>query len=99
MRGHGIADIAGRQRALEEHRGELQGRLPRGPFEFADDLTFDSLAPDDGDPPVVRRLKLALQRDCRHATALPRYIGVFGLSNNLRSIYDGGGQIQDGGGG
>jgi hypothetical protein len=99
MRGHGIANIDDRIRAFQEHRQEIQGKIPRGPFEFSADLSFDDLAPSADDVPVVRRFKLAVQRDCRHATASGPYLHIFGLSQALRSIYDGGGQIQDGGGG
>lgn len=97
MRGHGIASIADRIRALEEGRQELQGRLPKGPFEFASDLEFADDQPADDDPPVVKRFKLAVARDARYATALSPYLMVFGMSQGLRSIYDGGGQLQDGG--
>lgn len=98
MRAHGEADLDARVRAFQEHRQEIQGRLPGGPFEFADDLSFDSLEPEDDDPPVVRRFKMAVRRDARHATASAPYLHLFGFSQALRSIYDGGGQLQDGGG-
>lgn len=98
MRGHALWDIKERQRALEDHRGEMQGRLPKGPFEFSGSLAFDDFKPEEGDSSVVRRLKLAVARDCKFGVASAPYALIFGLSNNLRSIYDGGGQIQDGGG-
>lgn len=98
MRGHAIADITKRTRAFQEHRQEIQGKLPGGPFEFSDDLDFSDLKPSSNDPPVVRRFKLAVQRDARYATASAPYLHLFGFSQALRSIYDGGGQIQDGGG-
>lgn len=97
-RGHGEVDLAGRVRSFEEHRQEIQGKLPRGPFEFADDLTFADVKPEKGDPPVVRRFKLALARDAKYAAASDPYLRLFGFSQALRSIYDGGGQLQDGGG-
>lgn len=96
MRGHAIAKEEDRTRAFQEHRQELQGRLPKGPFEFAADLDFKDIKPDDKDSPVVRRFKLAVARDARYAVASGPYLQSFGLSQGLRSIYDGGGQIQDG---
>ena len=48
---------------------------------------------------MVRRFKLAVRRDARYAVASAPYLHLFGFSQALRSIYDGGGQIQDGGGG
>lgn len=98
MRAHGIAGVKDRARAFEEHRQELQGRLPKGPFEFTGSLAFDDFKPEDSDPPVVRRFKLAVARDSRHAVASSVYLHIWGMSQGLRSIYDGGGQIQDGGG-
>ena len=97
-KGHANYDNEDRQRYLEELRSELQGRLPKGPFEFTASLDFSDFEPTDDDPPVVRRLKLAVKRDCKYGSASAPYMLIFGLSNNLRSIYDGGGQIQDGGG-
>ena len=57
MRGHAITKLKDRTRAFQEHRQEIQGRLPKGPFEFSADLDFTDLTPKEGDPPVVRRLK------------------------------------------
>ena len=96
MRGHAIADEKERTRAFQEHRQELQGRLPKGPFEFAADLNFSDIKPSAEDPPVVRRFKLAVARDARYSVASGPYLQIFGMSQGLRSIYDGGGQIQDG---
>ena len=100
MRGHSTIKISERVRAFEEHRQEIQGRLPKGPFDNFEDLDFndDSLKPSEDDPPVVQRLKLAIKRDARYGVASSVYLSIFGLSQGLRSIYDGGGQIQDGGG-
>lgn len=95
MRGHGIHDIDDRTRAFQEHRQEIQGKLPKGPFEFSADLTFDDVKVEDGDTPVVRRFKLAVQRDARYSSASPVYLALFGMSQALRSIYDGGGQLQE----
>lgn len=96
MRGHGIATEAERTRAFEEHRQEIQGRLPKGPFEFASDLNFTNFRPDEKDNPVRRRFKLALERDSRYSVASGPYLQLFAMSQALRAIYDGGGQIQDG---
>jgi len=96
MRGHGTTEIADRARAQEDMKQEIQGRLPTGPYEFAQDLTFDDIVPESGDSSVVRRLKLAIRRDSRHSVASGRYLRIFGMSQAIRSIYDGGGQIQDG---
>lgn len=98
MRAHATTDTSSRTKAFQEHRQELQGRLPKGPFELFADLTFDDIEVSDDDPPVVKRLKLATRRDMRYGVASSVYLSVFGLSQSLRSIYDGGGQIQDGGG-
>jgi hypothetical protein len=98
MRANGIPDLEERVRAFQEHRQEIQGKPPKGPFEFADDLDFSNLEPADGDVPVVKRFKLAVRRDARYAAASAPYLHLFGFSQALRSIYDGGGQIQDGGG-
>lgn len=97
MRGHAIADIDDRVRAVEEHRQEIQGRLPKGPYEFAKDLTFDDVKPADDDSPTVRRFKLAVRRDARWGSARHGHLQAFGFSQALRSIYDGGRQLIDGG--
>lgn len=97
MKGHAQADIQKRTRAFQELRQEIQGRLPRGPFEFTKDLTFSDLDPEEDDSPVVARFKRAVIRDGRYATASAPFLGIFGLSQNLRSIYDGGRQLIDGG--
>jgi hypothetical protein len=96
MRGHALADEDARTRAFQEHRQELQGRLPKGPFEFSADLTFADMAPAETDSDVVRRFKLAVARDARYSAASAPYLQIFGMSQGLRSIYDGGGQLQDG---
>jgi hypothetical protein len=97
MRAHAIFSINDRIRAFEELRQEIQGRAPRGPFEFADDLEFASVAPANDDPPAVKRFKAALQRDLKYSSAGAVYLQAFSFSQNLRSIYDGGRQLIDGG--
>jgi len=98
MRGNAISDIKDRTRALEEHRQEIQGRLPKGPYEFAADLSFDDVKVDEKkDTPCVARFKRAVRRDARHGSASAVYLRLFGMSQGLRYVYDGGGQLQDGG--
>ena len=83
--------------SFEEARQEIQGRLPKGHFEFATNLKFDSIKVKDSDSLVVARFKRALVRDCRYATAGSPYIRAFGMSQALRSIYEGAKQLADGG--
>ena len=97
MKGHARADVRDRIRDFQELRQEIQGRLPKGPFEFTADLTFSDLTPSADDPPVVARFKRAIQRDGKYGTARAPFLTIFGLSQNLRSIYDGGRQLIDGG--
>jgi hypothetical protein len=97
MRGHALTVIDERVRAFQELRQEIQGRAPKGPFEFAADLDFKDLAPEDSDPPVVKRFKRAMVRDLKYSAAGAVFMLNFGLSQNLRSIYDGGRQLIDGG--
>jgi hypothetical protein len=96
LRAHAIADLDDRTRAFEEHRQEIQGKIPKGPFEFSSDLNFSDLTPAEDDTSTVRRFKLAIQRDARYAVASAPYLQLFSFSQSLRSIYDGGGRIQDG---
>lgn len=95
MRAHAAAIEADRTRGFQEHRQELQGRLPKGPFEFSAGLDFADVKPLDSDSPVVRRFKLAVARDARYAVASAPYLKIFGMSQCLRSIYDGGAQLQN----
>lgn len=98
MRAHGEAKIEDRSLAFQELRQEIQGRIPNsGPFEISADMNFDDLEPAEDDPDIVKRFKLAARRDSRYAVATGPYLQLFGMSQSLRSIYDGGGQLQDGG--
>jgi hypothetical protein len=97
MKGHGESGIAKRDRAIEEIRQEIQGRLPKGSFAFSSDLSFSDIAPAEGDSPAVARFKKALKRDARYATAAPVYLRKFGFSQAMRSVYDGGRQLIEGG--
>lgn len=97
MKGHGEADIDKRDRAIEEIRQEIQGRLPKGSFEFSQDLSFSDMEPSDGDSEATVRFKRALIRDARYASAGAVYIRKFGFSQALRSVYEGGRQLIEGG--
>lgn len=96
MRGHGIAKEDDRIKAFGEHLQELQGRLPKGPFDFSADLTFSDVAPVASDSSMLRRFKLAVARDARYSVASGPYLQIFGMSQGLRYIYDGGAQLQEG---
>lgn len=98
MKGHAQFTTDERTLSFEEIRQEIQGRLPKGPFEFADDLSFDDVKAEKTDVAVLARLKRAVKRDCRYATAGPPYIMAFGLSQSMRTVYDGSKQLIDGGG-
>jgi hypothetical protein len=97
LKGHAQHTWQDRERSSEEVRQEIQGRLPKGPFEFSADLTFDDVKAE-AKSGVVARLQRAVRRDARYATAGHPYIIAFGLSQALRTIYDGSKQIIDGGG-
>lgn len=99
MKGHGAISVADRKTGVDDVRQEIQGKLPRGPFEFSADtsLGFSDLKPLDDDRLVRRTFKQALYRDARYATAGSVYLRAFGLSQAMREIYDGSKQLQDGG--
>ena len=98
--GHAETTTEGRTNAMGERKQDLQGKeLKQGHFEWAGDLSFTDFAtPDDGDPLPIQRFKLALYRDSKHTVATGPYLRIFGMSQAIRSLYDGGGQLQDGGG-
>lgn len=100
MKGHAQHSIDERARSFEELRQEIQGRLPKGPFEFseAEGMTFSDVAAEASDPAVVARLKRAVRRDARYSSASGIYLRTFGYSQGLRSLYDGAKQIIEGGG-
>lgn len=98
MKGHAQHITSERTRSFEEVRQEILGKLPKGPFEFSADLDFKDIKVEEGDRGVVARLKRAVKRDARYATAGHPYIVVYGLSQAMRTIYDGSKQIIDGGG-
>ncbi len=99
MKGHGAISVADRKTGVDDARQEIQGKLPRGPFEFSAnaDLEFDDLKPDEKDPIAIRTFKQALRRDARYASAGAVYLRAFGMSQAMREIYDGSKQLQDGG--
>ena len=96
-KGHAETTEEDRQKQIEELKQEIRGRLPQGPFEFAEDLTFDSLDPTDDDPRRVALFKLAIKRDCRRASALHHHTAAFGMSQNIRHVFDGGANLIRGG--
>ena len=98
MKGHAQHNIDERTRSFEELRQEIQGRVPKGPFEFSADLTFADVVVEDGDAAVVARLKRSVKRDARYSSAGSVYVRSFGMSQSLRSLYDGAKQIIEGGG-
>jgi len=83
---------------FEKVRQEIGGRRPQGPFEFSDSLEFDDIEAKDDDPVVVQILTSAIKRDARHASSGPVYLRRLGLSQSLRTIYEGGKAIIEGGG-
>ncbi len=98
MKAHAHHLTDDRTRSFEEIRQEIQGRLPKGPFEFSADLKFKDVKAEEGDVGVVARFKRALKRDCCYATAGHPYMLAYGLSQAMRTTYDGSKQIIDGGG-
>lgn len=99
MKGHGAITLEDRRTGVDDVRQEIQGKMPRGSFEFSlgADLEFEDLKPNDGDAPVTRAFKQALYRDACYATANPVYLRAFGLSQAMREIYDGSKQLRDAG--
>lgn len=96
MKGHGTITVADRQEGVDDVRQEIQGKLPRGPFEFASSLEFPELAPGDKIG-SERTFRQALLRDAQYATAGAVYLRAFGISQAMREIYDGSKQLQDAG--
>ena len=97
MKGHGTVSTADRAAAVDDVRQEIQGKPPRGPFEFAADLSFDSVKPGDGAGAAEVAFRNALRRDARYASAGAVYLRAFGLSQALPELYNGSKQLQDGG--
>ncbi len=99
MKGHGTIETSDRKTGVDDVRQEIQGKLPKGPFEFSsdEDLEFSDLKAEDKDPIVRRTFMQALQRDALYSSAGPVYLRAFGLSQAMREIYDGSKQLQDGG--
>lgn len=99
MKGHGTISVADRKTGVDDVRQEIQGKLPRGPFEFStdEDLGFSDVKPKEGDSQAAKAFKQALLRDAAYASANPVYLRAFGMSQAMREIYDGSKQLQDGG--
>lgn len=97
MNGHGTVSTVDRVTGVDDARQEIQGKLPRGPFEFATDLSFEEIKPAKKTEPTEKRFREALYRDARYATAGSVYLRAFGMSQALREIYDGSKQLRDGG--
>jgi hypothetical protein len=96
LKGHAQHTWQERELSAEEVNQEIQGRLPKGPFEFSADLTFSDVKAE-AKSGVTARFQRAIKRDCRYATAGHPYIIAFGLSQALRTIYDGSKQLTNGG--
>jgi hypothetical protein len=97
MRGNARITIADRKKDFNEMRDEIAGKLPKGPYEFSDDLNFDNYKPKESDVEIIKRFKHAVRRDCRWGSANGFYVRLHGMSQVLRHIYDGGRQKIDGG--
>ncbi len=102
MKAHGVSDITERTTAQDDIRQEIQGKHPSGPYEFAADLTFDSVKPSSEKPNTIaentlQRFQQAVYRDARYGSAGAVYLAGFGLSQALREVYDGSKQLVDGG--
>ena len=96
MQAHSTTTAADRDRGKENCKAELQGRLPKGPFEFYTDLKFDGVV-GTGDVGNTRSFKQALRRDMRWAVAGGVRLRLHGFHNAMRIGYDGGVQLVDGG--
>ena len=94
MRAHAVTTKSARSLAFEHMRQEIQGKLPKGPFEF----DAAQLAPVDADSSLVARFKKAVLRDAAYGAASAPFIRLMGMSHALRSTYEGGKQLLDGGG-
>ena len=97
MRGTARITVGERTADLEAMRSEILGELPKGPYEFDNDLNFDKNKPEEKDPDIIKRFKHALRRDCRFGSANGFYIRLHGMSQTMRYIYDGGKTMIDGG--
>jgi hypothetical protein len=86
-----------RETSFQEVLQELQGRAPKGPFEFTNDLKLSDVRILDTDPPVLQRFKRAIKRDGKFGAAGPVYIRNFGFHQALRHAYEGGKRLIDGG--
>jgi hypothetical protein len=102
MKAHGESSISKRTEAQDDIRQEIQGKPPTGPYEFAEDLTFDSVRPSAAKPKTIaeatrQRFQQAVYRDARYGSAGGVYLRGFGLSQALQEVYNGSKQLVDGG--
>lgn len=97
MRAHVRITIAEREKDFEQMRQEILGALPKGPYEFSKDLTFNDYRPQADDVEIIKRFKHAVRRDARYGSANGFYVRLHGMSQVLRHAYDGGRQMTDGG--
>lgn len=102
MKAHGESTLAKRTEAQDDIRQEIQGKPPKGPYEFAEDLTFASVKPSDEKPKTIaeatlQRFQRAIYRDARYGSAGGVYLRGFGLSQALQEVYSGSKQLVDGG--
>jgi hypothetical protein len=78
-----LNDLVRAQGQLRQH---IQGRLPGGPFDALEDLTFE-LPAEENDTAPVKALRLAVKRDGRHATACAPYLRAHALGSGVREVY------------
>lgn len=97
-KGHTHTTAADRQRAIGELKLALLGKpVGGGPFDDVGDFTFPATAVDEEDTPLVTRVKMAIARDSRYATARGPYLTIFGMNQSMYSIYTGGRLLIDSG--
>ena len=98
MKSHAAYDTSSRTEYFQEICQEIQGRMPKGPFEFSSSLGFPELKNGNSNVKAVARFKKAVYRDATYAAAGPIFIKLFGFNQALRTTYEGGKNIIDGGG-
>lgn len=98
MKTHATYTKQTREETLKEVLQEIQGRAPKGPFEFSSDLKLSDVTVSSEDAPVVSRFKRAIKRDAKFGTAGPVYVRLFGFHQAMRHSYEGGKKLIDGGG-
>jgi hypothetical protein len=96
VKGHGTITVADRKEGIDDIRQEIQGKPPKGPFEFASSLEFVEIKPGDK-AGAERTFRQALYRDALYASAGPVFLRAFGMSQAMRELYDGSKQLRDAG--